>query len=222
MKSLQKAMPVLPAVVALACGSAGSASTVVNGLTFSVSGMTIGPYAVGTGILGSGSGGAATVQSMSPFPYSESVKGMSEFSLAGLIATRSGLLEFSAMRAGGLGGQPGFNGDIRLVAYRGNNAADLGDFGAASVATLATFNTQGLVAGARLRYDITDAVNNAVAWGWSSFGVRLERVEAPGDNRAWTFDGFTMKTDAVIAAPLPATALLAVGGIAALPLRRRR
>lgn len=210
-----------PAVLAVAIESAVFASTVVSGLTFSVSGMAIGPYAVGTGMLGSGYGGSATVQSITPRPFAESIKGMSEFGLSGLIATRAGTLGFTAMRAGGLGGQPGFDGEIRVLAYRGDNAASLSDFGASALVTLGTFSTAGLAAGSRLSFDVTDAVNDALAAGWVSFGVRLERVGAPGDNRAWMFDGFTLTSDAV-AAPLPRAAAIGVCAMAAMPLTRRR
>jgi len=111
------------------------------------------------------------------------------------------------------------------VAYRGNNAEDVSDFEAPSIATVGSFGTTGLAAGNVLSFDVTPIFNTAVTSGWSSLGVRLQA--APGtvpNGGAWTFDASRLTVDdqGRSVTPEPATYALLGSGLALLVSWRAR
>ncbi|MEW5687572.1 MAG: PEPxxWA-CTERM sorting domain-containing protein [Pseudomonadota bacterium] len=162
---------------------------------------------------------------------SEVVKGLSEYSLAGLTNQTSAFVTFGVFKEGGLfagTNDTPFTGNIRVVAYQGNNTEDLSDFSAASVGDVGSFFVSAALVdvGDIFSFDITAIYNNAIDLGWTSLGIRLEQDPVQSASQAWTFDNFRLTTDNQTTGgiPEPGTWALMIGGfgIAGTALRRRR
>ena len=87
-----------------------------------------------------------------------------------------------------------FTGTIQIVSYLGNNAENNSDYEAAATATIGSFSTAGLVAGNVLSFDVTSALNAAIAAGNPSFGIRLAAVPL-NPTGALTFRDFSLTAD---------------------------
>jgi hypothetical protein len=154
----------------------------------------------------------------------ESVRGLSEYDLAGLTRSPTAFLTFDVFDAGGLFAGVNdfpFAGTIDVVAYQGNNAEDVSDFEAPSIGSVGSFGTAGLAAGSVLSFDISSIFDRAVTNGWSSLGVRLQVAPGTSPNGgAWTFDTFRLTSDdqssVPNAVPEPATVTLLAAGLTLL------
>lgn len=208
------------AIGALALAAlAGSAQAVVitNGFTFTVADAFTGASGVGTHFHSSTGGdfgnpaGLAEVGELE----SEETRGLSEYNLAGLVVGPA-FVSFRVNQLGGLFGQTNYSGLINVNAYTGNNAENLSDFEAGSIAFIGQFNSTGLVVGDQVSLDVTSIFSTLVTNGASSLGIRLQAAGGTNDT-AIVFNDFRLTSEPV---PAPsAAALLALAGVAA---RRRR
>jgi len=203
---------------------ASQAVTITNGFTYSVA--SSGDQTVGTHYhsnTGGAFGNPAGKAEVGDF-FSEEVRGLSEYNMAGLGTATSAFVTFDVFKAGGLfSGQNDFpfTGNINIVAYQGNNLEDISDYQAPSIGTVGTFNTAGLSVGNTLSFDITSIFNNAIANGWSSLGMRLQIASGTDpQGGAWTFNTFRLTTDnqsnnQTVPEPASVLGLLAIGALGA-------
>jgi hypothetical protein len=222
-------VPALAAAVALTLPAAARAQIITPGFTFAVATDN---GACGTGThFHSNTGGAfgnpagkAEVGNFS----SECVRGLSEYDLTGLAASPTAFVTFDVFRAGGLFDGDNdfpFAGSINVVAYQGDNVEDESDYQAASAATVGSFSTSGLAVGNTLSFDIASIFNSALASGWTSLGIRLQRDgESSTASGAWTFDTFRLTSDdqSTSVTPEPSTYLLLASGLGAIGVVTRR
>jgi hypothetical protein len=189
--------------------SVASAATVTDGLTFSVASSNEDTdngafiydsfsYLGGTAEVGL-SGGQGRL-----------VRGLSEYNLAGLIAG-SAFASFDVYRLGGdtddTNGFP-FTGTLDIVSYSGNNAENISDYQASSLGTISVLETENLMVGDTLSFDISSIYNNALLSNLSSLGIRLQ-VTNPNDvplkGEGLGFNNFRLTSDGqATAVPTPA------------------
>jgi hypothetical protein len=176
------------------------ATTITNGFTYSVasdsSDQSVGThYHSNTGGAFGNPAGKAEVGNY----FSEEVRGLSEYNLAGLTSATSAFVTFNVFKNGGLftgSNDFPFTGNIDIVAYQGNNLEDISDYEALGVATVGTFSTSGLAVGNTRSFNITSIFNNAIVNGWLSLGIRLQVAsDTNPQGGAWTFDNFRLTTD---------------------------
>lgn len=213
-------------------GSTATAAVITNGFTFAVasdgSDNTTGTHfhSSTAGDYGNPAGKAEVGR------YSiEEVRGLSEYDLASLSTSPAAFVSFEVYKAGGLFAGTNdfpFDGSITVFAYDGNNAEDESDYQAASIGTVGSFSTSGLVVGNTLSFDITTIFNNLIGASADSLGIRLAATPLPTGG-AWTFDGFRLTSEnlttppsAVPAPPILALALLCAGLVGFGMMRRRR
>jgi len=202
-----------------------SAATITQGFTFAVASNSGAP-ATGTHFhsnTGGSFGNPAGKAEVGNFGGSngEEVRGLSEYNLTGL-TTGPAFVTFNVFKLGGL--FPGtndfpFTGNINVVAYQGNNTEDISDYQAASLGTVGTFNTSGLLVGSILSFDITSIYNGRINAASNSLGIRLQL--APGTitgGGALTFDTFrlTSTNDSTVSTPEPASLSMACIGAGVL------
>lgn len=217
----------------MAFGSAATAAVITNGFTFAAASSSLN-QTTGTHFHSSTAGdygnpaGKAEVGRFG----SEEVRGLSEYDLTGLSNSPTAFVSFEVFNAGGLFGGTNdfpFTGSITVFAYNGNNTEDESDYQAASIGTVGSFSTSGLVVGNTLSFDITTIFNNLIDASADSLGIRLAAIPLPSDG-AWTFDGFRLTSEnlttppptAVPAPPILALALLCAGLVGFGMVRRRR
>jgi hypothetical protein len=208
----------------LLSGASAHADLITNGFTFAVasgSDTSVGShYHSNTGGAFGNPAGKAEVGRY----YSEEVRGLSEYNIAGLSSASSAFVTFNVFKAGGLftgANDFPFNGTIKVDAYAGNNLEDISDYQAASLGSVGAFSTTGLLVGNVLSFDITSIYNGAITGGSTSLGMRLAAYPLPGDG-AWTFDNFRLTTDNLSSVPEPATLMLLALGLIGLAGARRR
>ena len=199
-KSFMKLSRPIPLVVAAMLGLFFIQSTfavqITPGFTFSVASAGSSPstgnhFHSNTGGAFGNPAGKAEVGSFS----SETVRGLSEYDLAGL-ATGPAFVTFNVFNDGGLFSGTNdfpFDGIINVFSYQGNNTEDIADYQASPATFVGSFATAGLSVGNTVSLDITSQYNAALAAPWNSLGIRLERAGgAPTGTGAWTFDMFRL------------------------------
>ncbi|MEP0870422.1 hypothetical protein NDA01_11470 [Trichocoleus desertorum AS-A10] len=178
--------------------STAQAATITNGFTFSVADG--GGNGIGNHFHSSTGGDFGNPQGKAEVGnfFSEQVRGLSEYNLAGL-ASGPAFVTFDLFSLGGLfSGENDFpfTGNINVVAYAGNNAENVSDFQASSVGTVGTFNAAALVVGNTLSFDISSIYNNALTQSLSSLGIRLQIASGTSTGGgAFTFDNFRLTSD---------------------------
>lgn len=169
---------------------------------------------------------AANMAEVGGFFGEEEIRGLVEFDLRGRVPAEAATLSFDVadvsgligQPVGGLFGQPMYVGGIDGVAYVGNNAEDLSDFQASSIAPLGTVQTDGMTAGQTTTWDVTQLYNERISAGNASLAVRLQiRSNDPIPDGAITFDNFRLTV-----VPEPSTLVLAWLALAVLLGCRRR
>jgi hypothetical protein len=204
------------------------AAIITNGFTFAVasnSDQSVGNHFHSS--TGGAFGNPAGIAEVGAFG-AEMVKGLSEYNLVGLTTSTSAFVTFNVF---GYGLFPPtnsfpFNGIIDILAYQGNNAENISDFQAPSIASVGSFQTSGLNIGNIFSFDITGIYNDAINNGWNSLGIRLQTNDALNGG-AWSFNDFRLTTDnqsdGPTAIPEPGT-LLAIGCLlgSGLMMRNRR
>ena len=208
-----------------------SAQTITNGFTFSVASAGGAPatgthYHSNTGGSFGNPDGKAEVGMYS----SETVRGLSEYNLAGLTSSPTAFVTFDVFKAGGLFAgvnDTPFTGPITIYAYQGNNLEDISDYQAPAFATIGSFNVSPgtTMVGSIFSIDITSAFNQAISNNWSSLGIRLQANSLTA-SQAWTFQDFrlTSNNQTTGGVPEPATWAMMIVGFGAIgtTLRRRK
>lgn len=124
----------------------------------------------------------------------EEVRGLSEFDITNLIPSNAAQLEFSVRSLVGLFPDypPPFGANnIAIYSYQGDNAANIADYNSALGGAIGGFNAGGLQVGAVLTFDVTNALNAAIANGWQSWGILL-RSEPLAAEGAIVFENFKL------------------------------
>ena len=169
--------------------SPASATLITNGFTFAVA-SNGSNQSSGTHFHSSTAGdygnpaGKAEVGRFS----TEEVRGLSEYNLTGQSSAISAFVTFNAFKAGGLfvgTNDTPFTGTISALAYAGNNSENVSDYQAASIGTIGSFSTAGLLVGNVLSFDITSIFNAAILASDTSLGIRLQAVPLNPNSQAW-------------------------------------
>lgn len=190
---------------AVTMSSAMTTSTITNGFTFTVADDSFSP-GVGTHFhssTGGDFGNPSGLAEVGGLFGSEEVRGLSEYSLSGLSGSPA-VVVFQVSQLGGLFGQSNFVGNIVIEAYAGNNAEDLSDFQAPTIATLGTIDTANLSAGDLVSVDVGTLLATLLANGNTSLGIRLRAEPATTSDEAIVFSGFRIASPVVFFVANPA------------------
>jgi len=207
------------------------ATTITPGFTYAVAsagdyGTTGTHYHSNTGGAFGNPAGKAEVGNF----FTENVRGLSEYNLAGLL-TGPAFVTFDVFKAGGLfagANDTPFTGTIDVYAYQGNNLEDISDFQAAPTTFVGSFSTAGLVVGQVISMDISSQFASALTSAWGSLGIRLQvDTGSPagnvGSSSAWTFDTFRLSSTSESTVPDAGSTVALLGiTLSALGLIRRR
>lgn len=221
----------LASLLLISMSQIACASLITNGFTFSVASDT--DQSTGTHFHSSTGGdfgnpaGKAEVGSYS----SEEVRGLSEYDLTGLGLSTDAYFTFDVYTLAGLFAGTNdfsFKGMIDIYAYGGNNAEDISDYHAPSVAMIGSFSTAGIIAADIFSFNITSTFNDFINNGDSSLGIRLQL--ASGTNTgggALTFENFRLTSDDLTTVtpdtPVPAPGVVSLlFGSVLLMLKRRK
>jgi len=213
-------------VVAFGFSASASAALITNGFTFAVA-SSGGDQSVGTHFhsnTGGAYGNPAGKAEVGRYS-SEEVRGLSEYNLTGQTSATSAFVTFDVFKAGGLfsgANDTPFTGTIAVEAYAGNNLENISDYQAASIGSVGSFLTTGLLVGNVLSFDITSIFNTAIAASDTSLGIRLRAIPLNPNSQAWTFDSFRLTTDNQSTLPEPASLALFSIGLAGWGATRRR
>lgn len=220
----------LAAALALGAAPMAQATLITEGFTFSVADAFTGPVGAGTHFhsnTGGAFGNPAGKAEVGGFFGTEEVRGLSEYSLAGISATGPAFVSFNVFLDNGLFGQGGGPFLIDVYAYKGNNLEDLSDFEVASTAFIGSFSTAGLLVGDIVSLDVNAALDAAIGLGDASFGIRLKQHGSRDPfGPAYTFDNFRLTTDnqctgAGCVVPEPGPLAMLGLGLLGLCVRRR-
>ena len=161
---------------------------------------------------GFGALGRSTVHAEVGDVYDVDRRGFAQFDLGGIAAAPIALLEFRRDSA-----NSGSDFELSLDTYVGWPSFSRNIYSAPTTGPLATFFRDDVVDGESLSFDITPALNAALAAGDPLLGIRIRKsVEASQGLQTVTYVDFQLHV-----IPEPTTGALLVLGIAGLGARRR-
>ena len=203
--------------------SSPNAALITNGFTYAIA--TGNDQDVGThyhSSTGGDFGNPAGLAEVGAFA-SEEVRGLSEYDVSSQSNATSAFVTFDTYGTGLFAGTNdfAFDGTINILAYQGNNAEDISDYGISTSSVVGSFSTVGLAVGDIFSFDILNIFNFAIDNSWNSLGIRLQTEDNTIGGGAWVFEDFRLTTTNDSNVPEPASLTLLCLGLMGIRLTRK-
>lgn len=164
------------------------------------------------------------------YSFGEEGRGIAEFDVSGIAAFTSATLSFRVSAfLDDYGTSTPFVDPIDVLGYLGNNDVAVSDFESATLGLIGRFATAGSSIGDVFSFDVTSALQAALAGGTQSLGILFDPVTQSAFDNAIRFDEISITTSptsssgpSTAAVPEPATSALLGLGVAGAVLSRRR
>ena len=213
----------LASAALLMAASSPNAALITNGFTYAIA--TGSDQDVGThyhSSTGGDFGNPAGLAEVGAFA-SEEVRGLSEYDVSSQSNAISAFVTFDTYGTGLFAGTNdfAFDGTINILAYQGNNAEDISDYGISTSSVVGSFSTVGLAVGDIFSFDILNIFNFAIDNSWNSLGIRLQTEDNTIGGGAWVFEDFRLTTTNESNVPEPASLTLLCLGLMGIRLTRK-